>query len=253
MSIVLNEVAWAEDAIQHRSLGKKPFETLTRVAKYYASMGLSKNEVRSKLDEFLTLCDPALSTVTWSGTLDRAARTAYRYPPVVLDSVHITKAELDKIGELPSRMAQKLAFTLLCIAKYYSAAGINTTYWVSTPDNEIMRMANIGTSIKRQCALFTQLRDAGLIQFSRKVDNTSVRVLFVADGDVAMYITDFRNLGYQYLMYLGEPYYMCENCGLVCRAKAGTTPGRRNKYCPDCSVKVRVKQNVESVMRGRKK
>lgn len=41
MSIVLNEVAWAKDmeSNTHPSLGKKPFETLSRMAKYYKHEG----------------------------------------------------------------------------------------------------------------------------------------------------------------------------------------------------------------------
>ena len=35
MSIVLNEYEWAEKAIRDRDLGKKPGETIGRVAKYY--------------------------------------------------------------------------------------------------------------------------------------------------------------------------------------------------------------------------
>ena len=34
MSIVLNECEWAERAIKDKTLGKKPYETLSRVAKY---------------------------------------------------------------------------------------------------------------------------------------------------------------------------------------------------------------------------
>ena len=35
MSIVLKENDWAEKMIQSKSLGKKPSETLRRVARYY--------------------------------------------------------------------------------------------------------------------------------------------------------------------------------------------------------------------------
>ena len=35
MSIILNEYEWAERAIKEKLLGKKPYETLSRVAKCY--------------------------------------------------------------------------------------------------------------------------------------------------------------------------------------------------------------------------
>lgn len=78
-----------------------------------------------------------------------------------------------------------------------------------------MRMANINQSIKRQSAIYTQLRDACMIRFSRKIDNLSVQVLFVDNSDTAIHITDFRSLGYQYEMYKGGAYFKCANCGVT--------------------------------------
>ena len=35
MNIILNENEWAENMIKTKSLGKDPFETICRVARYY--------------------------------------------------------------------------------------------------------------------------------------------------------------------------------------------------------------------------
>lgn len=252
MSIVLNEYEWAENAIAERDLGNKPFETLSRIAKYYTYCGCSKREVREKLDEFLLSVDPNISLVTWSDTLDSAAKYAAKYSLIMVDSICITSSEMQRIDAIDGKQLQRLAFTLLCLAKFFYAVSPKTDYWVSTPDNEIMNMANINTSIKRQSAMFNQLHELGLIRFSKKIDNLSVQVLFVEDGEAVMTVDDFRNLGYQYLMYHGDGYYRCQNCGLTCKknnARNGT--GARQKYCHECAVKIRMKQNVESVMRLR--
>jgi len=42
MNIILKENEWAEKMIQDRSLGKKPYQTLYRVARYYLDSGYSK-------------------------------------------------------------------------------------------------------------------------------------------------------------------------------------------------------------------
>ena len=63
-------------------------------------------------------------------------------------------------------------------------------------------MANIKTSIKRQSLMFAELRNAGFIRFSKKIDNLNVQVLFMTPGETAIHIQDFRNLGYQYLKIL---------------------------------------------------
>ena len=254
MSIVLNELTWVEDVLRTRELGKRPYETLMRVAKYYTYQGLTKKKVRAKLDEFLLSCDPTASLVAWTDTLDSAAKYAANHRLIIIDGIDVSSTELAKIDALDSVMARRLAFTLLCVAKYFYAVSEKTGYWVATPDSEIMRMANINQSIKRQSAIYTQLRDAGMIRFSRKIDNLSVQVLFVDNSDTAIHITDFRNLGYQYAMIHGGPYFICENCGITAkRSEKNMVTGRPSKYCSECAVKVKMKGSIDAVMRKRSK
>ncbi len=248
MSIVLNEYDWAERAIKDKVLGKKPYETLSRVAKYYTYKNYSRKEVRRLLDEFLLQCEPAASLVTWSDTLDNAVKGASKYPLIIIDNIDITAPEMERIEALQGKQVRRLAFTLLCIAKYMHAVSNVTNYWVTTPDNEIMKMANISTSIKRQSGMFGQLKDEGLIRFSKQIDNLSVQVLFAEEGDVVLKVTDFRNLGYQYMKYYGEPYFECAQCGLTDKIK-NPSKGRPPKYCPRCAVEIQTIQKVNYVMR----
>jgi hypothetical protein len=250
MSVVLNEYEWAERAIRNHDLGGKPFETLERVAKYYYENRYDKREVRRLLDSFLIQCDPSASTVRWSGVLDRAAKRAGKTPLIQIDGVDITEDELATIGKLTGTQMRRLAFTLLCVAKYWNAVSGHNNGWVNTPDREIMRMANINTSIKRQSLMFGELKQAGLIRFSKKIDNLNVQVLFMKNGKTALHIQDFRNLGYQYLKYCGGPYCECENCGLTIKVASGVK-GRPQKYCPSCALEIKTQQTVNAVMRGR--
>jgi len=250
MSIVLNEHEWAEDMIRSRSLGKKPSETLCRVARYYIDKDYSKKDVRKILDAFLLQCDPVASLPKWSNTLDYVLARALKYEAIQIDKIDITDSELEVIDGLEGVQTRRLAFTLLCLAKYWNKVNNNNKYWVNNKDCEIMKLANINTSIKRQSLMYHTLNELGLIEFSRKVDNTNVRVCFVKEGNVELSITDFRNLGYQYLRYRGEPYFECQNCGIVTK-RDNQVRGKRQKYCHDCAVKVRMQQNVNSVMRRR--
>ena len=75
---------------------------------------------------------------------------------------------------------------------------------------------------------------------------------FIEDGEVAVRVSDFRNLGYQYLKYHGEPYFECENCGLTVRQNNKKT-GRRQKYCQSCAAEIKIQQTINSVMRRRAK
>lgn len=250
MGIVLNEYDWAERMIEAHDLGKKPIETLGRVSKYYYENHYSKREIRNMLDSFILQCDPSASLVHWSDVLDRVAKCSNRFPLIKLDEVCVTKEELKLIEALEGVQLRRLAFTLLCVAKYWNAASPQNNSWVNTSDKEIMQMANINTSIKRQSMMFSELRQAGMIRFSKKIDNLNVQVLFITPGEAAVRIHDFRNIGYQYLKYYGGPYYECENCGMTVKAQSPAR-GRPPKYCPTCALEIKTRQTVDSVMRGR--
>lgn len=248
MNIILNENEWAEDMIANHDLGSKPMQTLRRVAAYYYENNYSKKEIRRMLESFIISCDPTISLVKWSDMLDRIMRGVGKRKSINIDGVNITAPEMKKIDSLKSTQVRRLAFTVLCISKYWDAVSRDNNHWLNTPDNEVMAMANINTSIKRQSQLFRVLMDEGLVRQSKRVDNLNVQVLFMRPGDVVMRVTDFRNLGYQYLKFKGEPYFECQNCGLVIKEK---TDGRgpKPKYCPDCAVKVQAQQKVNYVMR----
>lgn len=250
MSIVLRENEWAENMIRTRSLGNKPYETLKRVARYYIDSGYDKRCVRAQLESFLIQCDPCASTIMWADTLEYAIKSAYKYKAIDIDKIEITRSEMEKIDSLEGKQIRRLAFTLLCLSKYWLLVNPQCDYWIRNKDSEIMAMANINTSVKRQSLMYRELRDAGLIQFSKKVDNTNVRVCFAGSDDVALVVSDFRNLGYQYLLYHGEPYFECQNCGIV--SKIGDpVHGKKQKYCRCCASEIALQQRVNSVMKHR--
>lgn len=252
MGIILRENDWAENMIQSRSLGKKPSETFRRIARYYMDKGYSKSQTRNMLDIFLLQCDSSASLPKWSTALDSATNKASKYKSICIENITITKPELQCIDVLKGKQIKRLAFTLLCLAKYWNYVIPYGDSWVNNKDNEIMAMANINTSIKRQGLMYWTLKEAGLIQFSKKIDNTNVRVCFIQDGDPAIQVTDLRNLGYQYLKYHGEPYIECQCCGITTKM-TDPVKGRKQKYCKECASEMALRQKVNSVMRKKGK
>ena len=248
MSIVLNEREWAENAIVNRQLGHSPVETLSRVARYYYQCeGYKKRDVKKKVSDFLLQCDPGVILVKWEETIDRLARTADRYKLIELDGVDITEEELRIVSSLDGKQMQRLAFTLLCVAKYWDAAQPSNNGWVNTSDKDVMNMANIKTSIRRQSLMLHEMKKAGLIRFSKRVDSLNIQVKFIRpDSPVKIHIEDFRNIGNQYQLYCGDPFIKCAMCGLTIKKK-----NNRQKYCPDCAAEMYVKRSVESVMGNR--
>ena len=250
MSIILNELEWTKKAMAENNLGESAAETFGRVAKYYAMLGYKKADIRKEVEAFLLRCKPYASVVCWSDTIDSALKYGMKHPFIMIDKVIITKPEMEKIKAVNGVQAQRLAFTLLCIAKFTMLVEPRTDGWVNT-ERDIMKMANINTSYKRQNLLYGQLMDAGMLQASKRITNLNVRVLYMEDGDPELAVTDYRNLGNQYMKYLGKPYFVCQNCGQTVKVPAQANPWLM-KYCPDCAAQVKMKKSVDCVMRRRK-
>lgn len=254
MGIVLNEYEWSRDMIERRSLGKNAYETLSRIAGYYMCDGYGRKAVRQKLEEFVMYCNPSASIPLWDDIIEGALSRASKYGIIRLDRIPITEKEMSVVLGIDRVQERRLAFTLLCIAKYWNAVNSKNSGWVNCSDGEIMSLANINTSVKRRCSMYRSLRDVGLIQFSKRVDGTNIRVCFVdpeeSDSKIAVSIVDFRNVGYQLLKYCGEPFFECEHCGITTKMRT-PSKGRRQKYCDSCAVEVRTQQNVNSVMKLR--
>lgn len=252
MPIMLDERRRAEEAMRSHTIGNNPFETLSAVARYYLDDGVPRRKVKKLMELFLCQCDPIISIPKWSDTITNALDAAAKRETIHIDDIAISSSELERIAGLRTSQLRRLAFTLLCLSKYWDAVNPKSDHWVNTKDSEIMHMANIVTSIKRQSAMYGALRSEGMIEFSKRVDNTNVRVTFGDDGVPELLISDFRNLGYQYMKHYGGPYFECANCGLT--TKYADAQNRRNqKYCKRCATEITVQNNVNSVMRIRGK
>lgn len=230
--VIFHERAWCERALRDLHIGKRPSETIFRMAKYYHSEGYKKTDIHRMLEEFIIKCDPGANIVKWQGVIDSAVAHADKYQMIELDGVNITKAELEAIQKLDSRMSQKLMFTLLCFAKYYNALRTNNNNWVNRESKDIFPAANVVVTTRKQSLLINDLWRSGYIGYSKVVDNVNLNVRIVNnDSDVVLTITDFRNLGNQYLMYAGENYIACQDCGLVIRRTMNN-----QKRCKDCAA-----------------
>lgn len=232
MSIVLNEREWVENVLQAPYLGKQPLVTLGRVGRYYGQVeGYAKEEIREKLENFLLLCDPTVILPKWSDTLDKMVKQVQKYPLIQLEGVPVTCGELETIKKLEGVQVQRLAFTLLCIAKYWNLVREGNESWVNTADKEIMVMANINTSIKRQSLMIHKLHSLELVGFRKRVDSLSLQVKFVdGEGESVAMVQDFRNLGNQYMGLIGGGYFPCAHCGITIKRQSNA-----HKYCKDCA------------------
>ena len=82
------------------------------------------------LDTFLIQCDPSASLSGWSDMLDKVVKNVDKYPIIKMDGVDISVEEMEAIEKLEGKQLRRLAFTLLCVAKYWDAVSEKNDHWV---------------------------------------------------------------------------------------------------------------------------
>lgn len=243
-NIILSERTYAQQAMENRSLGSNPVQTLMRVAKLHLADGHNKRETAGLLEDFLIACDPSTNIVRWQGVLDTVVKRAVKYPLIEVEGVGVTEKELSVIREVgeKKRRYQRLLFAMLCLAKYGNAVNPENHNWVNRPDRELLKLSNVDVPVKRLALMLNDLWKMELIGYSRVIDNMNINVKFVDDdGEPAVLVTDFRNLGNQFMMLEGEPYMECQCCGLVIRRNSNA-----QKYCPECCAEVDRKRRYDA-------
>lgn len=236
MQVVLNEVKQAEYIIEKGEVGKKPSSTLFLLGKYYRwKENLDKEQTFIKLNDFMQQNCINYNSALWEDIIDDISKKANKYTLREIDFIGITQSELDKISKADDLKYEKLLFTMLCYAKLYNMISANNNCWINSDIKEIFRVSRVTVKHRNDKFLYlNDLKQMGLISFSNKNDNLNIRVDFVdMDGGSVLDISDFRELGYEYLNYIGNGKFIrCSECKML--VKKNSKHDGSTKYCKKC-------------------
>ena len=242
MPVVLNEKKQAEYIIEKGEVGNKPTSTLFLLAKYYRQKeNLNKEQTFNKLNEFMENNYKNYNSATWEDIIEDISKKANKYPLREIDYIEITKSEIDMIRNVCDIRYEKLLFTMLCYAKLYNKISDKNNGWVNTDIKELFRVARVSVRYRNDKFLYlNDLETAGLISFSNKNDNLNIRVAFVDnDSETVLKIDDFRELGYEYLNYIGDGKFIrCDCCKRLVRKT-----NNKCLYCHQCKKYIKNEQN----------
>lgn len=244
----MNERRRAEDILSSVQETTNPIHNVYLLSRYYYTQGMRQKEVLEKIEDYLRQF-PFLVLPKWQRTVDKIVAKAKGKGLIEIEYVGITEKELAEIAKLRKESLKKLAFTLLCIAKYFNTIRLENNSWVNTPDKDVFRMADIRTlDCKRQQQLIRELYMLGLIGYSKVVDNVNLQVLFVdTETEPVLRIYQFDDLGYQYLEYIGDPSIVhCKCCGKLIKKTSC-----RKDYCDECAVEARKSSNRKASQKRR--
>lgn len=237
--IILNEREYAECCIKNGIVDTKPFFTLSILAKYYYHIyGYRKKKITTLLLDYLSKYYPRyeLNELSWQTSVEKIAANSGSFELFEISGVKITKAEMTTILRLKNKVLERLAFTMLCLAKLNNIKNPKNEGWVNADSKEIFNYARISCKADEREVKIGQLWQRGLLEFSKRNDNLNCRVTFIEDdSEEELFISDFRELGYEYMNYThklpkGRFFIRCSECGRL-------TYGNKNKtkkYCDKC-------------------
>lgn len=235
--LIMNETQAAEKIISDKTVGKtKPMQDINLLARYFLTYPNengkfpTKKELAATLQEYLKGQYDDYQSVKWQELIEKAIKRAKTSPIIDLEYIPVTQKELDTIKDIGNKKLEKLAFTCLVVAKYYDLRNSSNNGYVNLDYSSLFKLARVTATTYEQPLLLNDLKQKGLVQRCKKVDNPNFRVLFIDDAsDIVLKIDDLRELGYTYLEYLGESFIRCAGCGVLMRKKSNVM-----KYCKSC-------------------
>jgi len=139
------------------------------------------------------------------------------YNPIVsVEGITIYQSELNFLQTVEDITTQKLLFVILCYLKFIQTKYRNNNLWCNFETRLYFKSANLRLSAKEQNLMIKNLANLGYIRLSYQIDKLTFYASFVENlkhEGQAVVITDFENLGMQYLKLIGEDIIQCAHCG----------------------------------------
>ena len=230
--IILNEREYAKKWLSSERIEEQPYLVLGILAKYFYAQGHKKKQISSMLFDFLCSHFTVTKKLQWEETCDQLAAKADKYPLYEFDGVSITRSELEKIATADGDKEKRLLFTMLCLAKLGNLKRPKNNGWVNTDTKELFKMARIDCRVYQRFYMIGKLGRQGFLEFPKKNGNLANRVTFIDDeSEMVLLVSDFRELGYEYMKYCGEDIIRCRECGILTRGNKNCT----KQYCSKCA------------------
>jgi len=258
---ILNERLFCENILNSNDEIKNPRRLLNLIAQYYYQIcGYRKSKVESLLKDFMEKRYPMYikQKAKWDKVCASMARKTGGKNLLEIKGVAITHAELEAIQRANNKVLERLLFVMLCIAKLNLQRNEKIGGWVNTSLQTLCQCAQIGGNKKSKEAKMFELIKMGMVELPVSIDKINYRITFINDDSpIAIFVDDFRELGYIYERYAGRKIFECKQCGKLERyyskeheglckecIKALNAPKMRTSECVDCGESFTVDARV---------
>lgn len=236
--LILNEEKYAENLYLGKNTEvKSVVEKVGYITRYQLHvLGLSDEDNYNDTVEWMNKNHSNFDESCYSNLISDAIKKAYKYHFYNIDSVKITKTELDIISSLDNLRAEKVLFVLLCMAKQQSESIGFTNGLVRYSLPDLCKTARISVPTEEREYILYNIVKNGFLGYPKKNDTHCLIVNFIDNNsDVVLELDelDCQELVYAYLNWKnnGKGYDRCEYCGkLIKQSKTN-----RRRFCKECT------------------
>ena len=242
--LILNEEEYAKSLYEGKNKDVKSVMAKIRYITRYLvhSMLESDDDVYRLSVEWMNKHHDNFDESCYSNLISDAIKKAYQYPFYVIDSIKITKSELDIISSLNNLRAEKVLFVMLCMAKQQRLANGFTNGLVKYSITDLCKLARISVPADDREYILYEIVQKGFLDYPKKNDTQCLIVNFMNFDDVVLELdeVDCQELAYVYLSWKnnGKGYTRCQRCNRLMK-QSKTKP---KKYCEDCAKIVQTEQ-----------
>lgn len=237
---IFNEKEYIEAIINAKKVDlANPTNTIRKLARYnFYVNGYKKSKNYNAIVDYMTKNFKDFSEMTYQKSIDGCIKDVDKTPFKNIKSVRITKSELDKICLLDDIKKQKLAFVLLCTAKYRDQYNPNNCHKTDISATDLYKMARVVLPKEQRNIYLHFLIIDGLVEPHNNSKTKNKKLLFVSEDENDEVVLDLKEADYKELAYVymswknnGEGFTKCQKCGKTIK-QSKTRP---RKYCEECA------------------
>ena len=248
--MILNEEKYAKDLLTGQNDNIKSIvQKIDLIARYNCHvLGKNGDESYTSIVKWLEKHQEIFSEQTYSNVISDCIKKSAKRPFYHIETIKITKKEIETIAARNNLRHEKILFVLLCMAKQQKVAYGFDNGLVSYKITDLFKTARVSVPVEERENILHELLKAGLIGLPMKNDTKCLFVKFMDESeDIVLELNeqDCGELAYAYLHFTGKAKVSrCLKCGKLikqskkygnlCKGCQGGTAEMKLKWCVDC-------------------
>jgi hypothetical protein len=261
--MILNEEKFAKDVLTGKRDDVKSIRQKIDLIARYNHHVLHKNsdDNYSSIIKWLEKHHEIFSEQGYSNIISDYIKKAVKRPFYHVDSVRITKKEMDVISSQNNLRYEKILFVLLCMAKIQKVSYGFDNGLISYNITDLFKTARVSVPVAERENILHQFLKFELIGLPLKNDTKCLFVKFMdeSEDDVVFELNeqDCGELAYAYVKYTGKSkVFRCAKCGKLikqskkfgdlCKGCKDSPADMKIKWCVDCGKEFQIALNVSN-------